>query len=740
MSEAEARIPLDDDKLFEIHLSKKQKELEKSLSEMANTDLSQLDSLPRIATLALAEMDLCKKTLRITPEQRETLGIPIEFTFEGLEEGDPAKIKESLLKDREVAAVVVQQLCILYILLANALEKSALRFFNKFGMNTASLTAFSDPSGEGTGTDETGDGDEDTPAETETGDNTGSIEGTEEAAAGEDSPQGGSSGEETEGEDTNEGSASVGISESEDPADPAESNDGGSGKAETEDGANGQGTDPKKKGTPRRKKGCLDAQEDGLPTIVVHMPFPPEELEKLGLVRYKTFPDSACESLTRIVFVPPQIYKEKYIFEKLADKDSNKIYSSKKCYDIQRDFRKSRMSYDLQAEILTQRYVNILSGPQVAQEFTSWNYAIDRRKVYEVVSLRTQDTFRWVAYRMLQLAWFRKAVQCDETYEKDLDSPGKNRYMWQIRTSEYSEGPQIVVFIYGPGRDEGVLENKVFKGFIDNFNEGDPPMWVMCDAYEVYPELERKHPGMFVICGCMSHSRAKFVDVLKTIVDFKLWDEDKKMNESAAYQAVVRWRAIFMDERARKDMSVEERKASRQGVMKKQVDEFFCEWLPQFKPNVTHMKGGLLDIAINYMKNREPYFRRLLENGEVPINNSASERQFIHLARFRDMSKQFGSEKGGDDASFVFTVLATAMENGADPRIYFAFLMRKVPELLRAHGIDPNMKEIDKSIDYGFLDELMPWSDTYKAFEAEEKRKGYERTLAFARMFSEYGL
>ena len=70
-----------------------------------------------------------------------------------------------------------------------------------------------------------------------------------------------------------------------------------------------------------------------------------------------------------------------------------------------------------------------------------------------------------------------------------------------------------------------------------------------------------------------------------------------------------------------KELSVKERYKERQRMIKPLVDEFF-KWV---KEQVATMlpKGKTMD-GLNYCINQEKYLRVFLEDGEVPIDNSAS--------------------------------------------------------------------------------------------------------------------
>ena len=79
--------------------------------------------------------------------------------------------------------------------------------------------------------------------------------------------------------------------------------------------------------------------------------------------------------------------------------------------------------------------------------------------------------------------------------------------------------------------------------------------------------------------------------------------------------------AIYRVEGKLKELSSVERLKQRQMVVKPLVDAFFV-YLKTLKVSSKDKLGE----AINYALNQERYLRILLENGDVPIDNNASER------------------------------------------------------------------------------------------------------------------
>lgn len=75
------------------------------------------------------------------------------------------------------------------------------------------------------------------------------------------------------------------------------------------------------------------------------------------------------------------------------------------------------------------------------------------------------------------------------------------------------------------------------------------------------------------------------------------------------------------------------------------------------------------------------------------------------------------SPKGAEPVSIMYTIAETAKLNGADVYFYFKYLLEKTSST-------PDLKVGRK-----YLDELMPWSEEYKSYEARQKKELLETCL-----------
>ena len=113
------------------------------------------------------------------------------------------------------------------------------------------------------------------------------------------------------------------------------------------------------------------------------------------------------------------------------------------------------------------------------------------------------------------------------------------------------------------------------------------------------------------------------------------------------------------------------------------------------------MPKGKTAEGITYCINQEQYLRVFLKDGEVPVDNSASERALRTFCIGRNNWKFCNTERGAQASANIYSISETAKLNNLKPLKYFEYILTQLPYRCDADGnIDPNQ-----------LDDLMPWSD-----------------------------
>ena len=206
--------------------------------------------------------------------------------------------------------------------------------------------------------------------------------------------------------------------------------------------------------------------------------------------------------------------------------------------------------------------------------------------------------------------------------------------------------------------------------------------WVgllQADAYAGFGELYdgRRHPGPITEAACWGHARRKFF----VLADLR--------QAPLAIDAVRRIDAIFAIEREINGMVPDRRLAIRQQRIKPIVAELES-WMRGERARLS--RHAEVAKAIDYMLKRWPSFIRFLDDGRICLTNNAAERALRGIAIGRKAWLFAGSDRGGERAASMFTLIETAKLNGIDPQAWLADVLRRIAD-------HPASR----------LDQLLPW-------------------------------
>jgi transposase len=217
---------------------------------------------------------------------------------------------------------------------------------------------------------------------------------------------------------------------------------------------------------------------------------------------------------------------------------------------------------------------------------------------------------------------------------------------------------------------------------------------LQADAYDGYNRLylaERK-PGPIVEAACWSHARRPFFVMADIDANARRKAAGKKEIPLSpiAIEILPRIDALFEIERSINGKSIEERLAVRQASSRPLVDaleSYMREQLAKLS------RGHDLAKAMQYMVKRWPAFTLFLDDGRVCLSNNAAERGLRGIALGRKSWLFCGSDRGGERAAAMYSLIVTCKMNRVDPQAWLADVLARIA----AHPAHR-------------LDELLPWN------------------------------
>lgn len=112
--------------------------------------------------------------------------------------------------------------------------------------------------------------------------------------------------------------------------------------------------------------------------------------------------------------------------------------------------------------------------------------------------------------------------------------------------------------------------------------------------------------------------------------------------------------------------------------------------------------SGKLHEAFGYILNQEPYLRVFLSDGDVPMDNNASERAIRGFCIGKKNWQMIDTINGAKSSAIIYSIAETAKANNLKPYEYFEHLLTEIPQ---------HMEDTDTS----FLNDLLPWSEKLPA-------------------------
>src|ERR1039458_320620 len=214
------------------------------------------------------------------------------------------------------------------------------------------------------------------------------------------------------------------------------------------------------------------------------------------------------------------------------------------------------------------------------------------------------------------------------------------------------------------------------------------------DAYAGYNKLyEPDHkPGPILEAACWAHARRPFFAMADLAENARRKAQGKTPGviSPLAMEAVQRIDALFEIERSINGQSAEQRRSVRQELSAPLVADLES-WMREQRAKLS--RGNDLAKAMDYILKRWTAFTRFLDDGRICLSNNAAERALRGIALGRRSWLFAGSDRGGQRAAAMYSIIVTAKMNDVDPQAWLGDVLTRIAE----HPIQK-------------LDELLPWN------------------------------
>jgi len=220
---------------------------------------------------------------------------------------------------------------------------------------------------------------------------------------------------------------------------------------------------------------------------------------------------------------------------------------------------------------------------------------------------------------------------------------------------------ELAVFQYSADKaSEGVVEKlRTFHGTLT------------ADAEHRFNEVYAS--GRVIEAGCNAHGRRKFRDAEAT--------QPVLAAEGGAFLG-----AIYGEEEKAQQLGLtgDALRANRQAFIRPLVDDF-DRWRAAVAP--TLLPSEPLAAAIRYYENHHDALFRFVDDPDVPIDNSPTEREFQNVAKLRLNMLFAGSTEGAHRACVLLGIIATCRAIGVPIQAYLAWAFDRLGTHRDVHGL-----------------------------------------------------
>ena len=217
---------------------------------------------------------------------------------------------------------------------------------------------------------------------------------------------------------------------------------------------------------------------------------------------------------------------------------------------------------------------------------------------------------------------------------------------------------------------------------------------LQADAYGGYGKLyePNRTPGPILEAACWTHARRKFFVMADVAGNARRAAQGKAQAvlSPICLEALQRIDVLFDVERDINGQYAQARRAARQALSAPLLADLH-QWLGEQRARLS--RGNDVARAIDYLLKRWTAFRRFLDDGRICLSNNAAERALRGVALGRRSWLFCGSDRGGQRAAVMYSLIVTAKINHIDPQAWLADVLARIAD-------HPAKR----------FDELLPWN------------------------------
>jgi len=358
---------------------------------------------------------------------------------------------------------------------------------------------------------------------------------------------------------------------------------------------------------------------------------------------------------------PARLVVHRYVRNKYACKHGHTVLSAPLPDGV---VEKGKYEASVYAHVITAKYADHLPLHRIQGMLRRRGFDLPKQTMWDMLARFDELAGRPILAEMRRQLLDESDLQTDETPIK-IQTEGQRAtrrgYLWVYRNPRQSE-PQKVVADF---RDNRSAEGP------DKFL-GDWSGTLLRDAYAGTDPIAKRNG--IVIAECHAHARRKVVEALDAgqakaapllrLIQRVFWIE-------RAVQA--RAERDKLDFAGLADLRLKVRERRSKPIFRRLYDLVFAlDEDPATQSNET------MRSAVRYWINQRKGLLAHLENGRIPIHNNDTERDIRHVVIGRKNWMTFASQRGGEVAGRLYSLVASCKLNGVNVEEYLEDLLRRI--------------------------------------------------------------
>ena len=360
--------------------------------------------------------------------------------------------------------------------------------------------------------------------------------------------------------------------------------------------------------------------------------------------------------------VPTRLVVKRYVRPKYACPDGHEVKTASLPDGV---IDGGKYEASVYAHVATAKYADHLPLHRLEGIFKRFGVQLAKQSMWDML-VRVDELVAQPVLTQMRTELLEEGVlHADETPVTMRNEDGKGTktgYAWGWRNLHRADEPSkaLVEFRTSRSRDGPLC-------FL-----GDWSGTLIIDGYVGYDEVIRRNG--IRRAGCWAHARRKLKEALDTgaadaagvlALVQQLFDVERPINKLVQANEIKREKQLDLRRAARAEHSTAIVAAI---YAEAELLECLRSTLPKSK----------LGKALGYLQSQRRALSVFLDDPRLPIHNNDSERDLRHLAVGRKNWLVFGSQRGGEVACRLYSLMLSCKQCGANPEAYLADVLMKV--------------------------------------------------------------